>query len=48
MIGASTPFIAFTVLEVIGAPIFIMWQTRVARETTRPTLSGYPKEREVW
>ena len=32
-----TPFIAFTVLEVVGAPIFMMWQARVARETIRPT-----------
>jgi hypothetical protein len=27
-----TPFIAFTALEVIGAPLFILWQDRVARE----------------
>jgi hypothetical protein len=26
------PFIAFTALEVVGAPLFIYWQARVARE----------------
>lgn len=26
-----TPFIAFTILEVIGAPVFVVWQTQVAR-----------------
>ncbi len=25
------PFVAFTALEIIGAPIFIVWQTRLAR-----------------
>jgi hypothetical protein len=25
------PFIAFTVLEVMGAPLFVYWQARVAR-----------------
>ena len=25
------PFVAFTVLELIGAPLFIVWQRRVAR-----------------
>jgi hypothetical protein len=25
------PFIAFTALEIIGAPFFIWWQARVAR-----------------
>jgi hypothetical protein len=24
------PFIAFTALEIIGAPLFVLWQTRVA------------------
>lgn len=28
------PFIAFTVLEIVGAPIFIAWQTRLARTTS--------------
>lgn len=27
-----TPFIAFTALEIIGAPVFIYWQHRVAHE----------------
>jgi Domain of unknown function (DUF4345) len=27
-----TPFVAFTVLEVIGAPIFIWWQYKVAQD----------------
>ena len=26
------PFIGFTVLELVGAPVFIAWQARVARE----------------
>jgi len=26
-----TPFIGFTILEVIGAPLFIVWQRQVAR-----------------
>ena len=25
------PFIAFTALEIIGAPLFILWQVRLAR-----------------
>jgi hypothetical protein len=25
------PFIGFTVLEIVGAPLFILWQARVAR-----------------
>ena len=25
------PFIGFTILEIVGAPIFVMWQRRVAR-----------------
>lgn len=25
------PFIAFTVLEIVGAPLFVWWQARVAR-----------------
>lgn len=25
-----TPFIAFSILEVIGAPLFVLWQTKVA------------------
>ena len=25
------PFVAFTVLELVGAPLFIVWQRRVAR-----------------
>lgn len=25
------PFIAFTVLEIVGAPVFIAWQARLAR-----------------
>lgn len=28
-----TPFIAFTLLEVIGAPLFVLWLARVARIT---------------
>jgi hypothetical protein len=26
------PFVAFTVLEIVGAPLFIAWQARLARE----------------
>jgi hypothetical protein len=25
------PFIGFTILEIVGAPIFVIWQTRIAR-----------------
>ena len=25
------PFIAFTLLEIVGAPLFVLWQSRVAR-----------------
>jgi hypothetical protein len=25
------PFIGFTILEIVGAPIFVVWQTRIAR-----------------
>jgi hypothetical protein len=28
------PFVAFTVLEIVGAPIFIAWQARLARTTS--------------
>ena len=28
----STPLIVFTLLEVIGAPIFIYWQSRLAAQ----------------
>jgi hypothetical protein len=28
------PFIGFTVLEIVGAPIFVWWQGRVARQAT--------------
>ena len=30
------PFIGFTVLEIVGAPIFIVWQTRVAASAATP------------
>ena len=26
-----TPFIGFTILEIVGAPIFILWQARLAK-----------------
>jgi hypothetical protein len=26
-----TPFIGFTILEIIGAPIFVAWQARIAK-----------------
>lgn len=26
------PFIAFTVLEIVGAPVFVLWQARLASE----------------
>lgn len=29
------PFVGFTVLEIVGAPLFIAWQARVAREQAR-------------
>lgn len=29
------PFIGFTVLEIVGAPIFVLWQARVASSTVR-------------
>ncbi len=31
LVGAPPlPFIGFTLLEILGAPVFILWQTRVA------------------
>lgn len=27
------PFVGFTVLEIVGAPIFVLWQARVANST---------------
>jgi hypothetical protein len=33
LIGSPpVPFIAFTVLEIVGAPIFVVWQSRISRE----------------
>lgn len=29
------PFIGFTVLEIVGAPIFVLWQARIASATGR-------------
>jgi hypothetical protein len=26
------PFIGFTILEIVGAPIFISWQARLAKQ----------------
>jgi len=26
------PFIGFTILEIVGAPIFIWWQARLAKQ----------------
>lgn len=31
------PFIGFTLLEILGAPLFILWQFRVAAAATRST-----------
>ena len=25
------PFIGFTILEIVGAPIFVMWQRRITK-----------------
>ncbi len=33
------PFIAFTALEILGAPLFIAWQARVTRTATGSTVS---------
>jgi hypothetical protein len=30
------PFIGFTVLEIVGAPLFVWWQNRVALSEARP------------
>jgi hypothetical protein len=30
------PFIAFTALEILGAPLFILWQTRIAQAAQQP------------
>jgi len=32
------PFIGFTALEVLGAPLFVWWQSRVARGAAAPVL----------
>jgi Domain of unknown function (DUF4345) len=29
--GPPIPFVAFTAIEIVGAPLFIWWQSRVAR-----------------
>ncbi len=29
------PFIGFTILEIVGAPLFVWWQARVARKGAR-------------
>ncbi|MPV59432.1 hypothetical protein CFB46_20540 [Burkholderia sp. HI2761] len=34
------PFVGFTVLEVVGAPLFIAWQRRVAAAATRKTANA--------
>ncbi len=34
------PFIGFTILEVVGAPIFIWWQHRVAQFATTRSISA--------
>jgi hypothetical protein len=35
LVGAPpVPFIGFTVLELIGAPLFVHWQSRVAHDAT--------------
>jgi len=31
------PFVGFTVLEIIGAPIFIWWQSRIAHQSIQGT-----------
>ena len=38
-----TPFIGFTILELIGAPLFIYWQHRVAAAAARPAAA--PRDR---
>jgi len=43
-----TPFIGFTLLEVIGAPLFVLWQGRVAREAARPTLNSQRKKTPIY
>ena len=37
MVGVPwPPFIGFTVLEVVGAPLFVWWQSRVAQVGVQP------------
>ena len=36
------PFIGFTMLEVIGAPLFVWWQTRVAQAAAVPARATRP------
>jgi hypothetical protein len=37
LVGAPlAPFIGFTALEIIGAPLIVLWQAKVARATTQP------------
>jgi hypothetical protein len=31
VIGAPLPYIGFLLLEIVGAPLFIYWQSRVAQ-----------------
>lgn len=30
------PFVGFTALEIIGAPLFVLWQMRVAKQAATP------------
>ena len=34
------PFIGFTVLEIVGAPLFVMWQAKVAKAARLPSAGG--------
>ena len=41
LVGAPPlPFIGFTLLEIVGAPLFIAWQARLASATAPSALSG--------
>lgn len=42
------PFVAFTVLEVVGAPLFMGWQAQLARAASGPHAGALPLAGEGW
>lgn len=38
------PFVAFTALEIVGAPLFILWQSRLSKMTSRGVSMNFSVE----